>query len=202
MLYVGGIFVDMGNDPIKILFLGLDKKEIEKITGYLEKAALFSFEIETACSFEEVSSSLSRYNVFVIGSSSESLPIVEVINNIEEAAPGSPILMLVEKGHSELERCLSSGATFCLVKDEDEPFIPKVIFNVVLRNNGELSLLHYTEPMVVVDKDRVVKYANKKAIDLLGERVEEGETLSRFADEGYKRRGYCKEKWESCNCGS
>ncbi|MCD6182758.1 MAG: PAS domain S-box protein [Thermovirga sp.] len=181
-----GHWVDMKNGSIKILSLELDKEEIEKIARYLEKSALFNFAIDTTHSLEEASGKLSRYDVILLGHSPEGVPAFEVVKKISETAPGVPIVVLVgDDDPAELERCLSSGATFCLVRNEDEPFIPKALLNAVLRKDGASSLLQHAEPMVVVDKNRTIKYANKSAQDLLGERVAEGETLSRFADNGH-----------------
>jgi len=175
----------MKKDAIKILFLKVDKGEIEKITKHLEMSALFNFVIEAACSLEEVANNLSLYDVLLLGSSEDDMPIVETIKKIRKLSPEIPMIVLVEEGTAAFERCLSCGASFCLVRNADEPFISKAILNAVLHKDGASSLLQHAEPMVVVDKNRTIKYANKSAQDLLGERVAEGETLSRFADKGH-----------------
>ena len=175
----------MKKDAIKILFLKVDKGEIEKITKHLEMSALFNFVIEAACSLEEVANNLSLYDVLLLGSSEDDMPIVETIKKIRKLSPEIPMIVLVEEGTAAFERCLSCGASFCLVRNADEPIIPRVILNIAACENSAFSLIHHADPMVIVDKNRIIKYANKPAQDLLGERVAKGETLSRFADKGH-----------------
>lgn len=111
---------------------------------------------------------------------------LQTFQKINEAAPDTPVVVLT--GHDDLvmaAHCIELGAHDYLIKGHVEDFIINAIYNTVTRARTQRALFETHEnikhmvadnqdPILVLDSEHIVRFANKAAVLFFGNKVEVG----------------------------